>query len=274
MSEAAANSAQPLTDEQLAEAFPGQDLNHIKSMMGKMDGSAEESSEASTEETADEVVYPDYIPEKFRSGSLEEAHAKLAESYKNLESKLGANSTENSADTGAKEGSEQTEAKALSFADVAAEYQQNGEISEETYKAFEAKGMARDTLDGYIAGQKAIANQLVTKVHTEVGGAEQYEAMVKWADSNWTEAEVKAFDEIVGGSNEAAIMVAVRGLKASFQAAEGVSPNLVEGNAGTPSTGAYQSRSEMTADMKNPKYKTDPAFRKMVEQKIAKSDIW
>lgn len=35
----------------------------------------------------------------------------------------------------------------------------------------------------------------------------------------------------------------------------------------------YQSKAQMTADMKDPRYKKDPAFRKQVEEKIGRSNI-
>ena len=278
-----------LTDEQITAAFPGQDLEHIKSMMVKMDGTlpdadANADADADTNADADSstITYPDYIPEKFRTGTVEEAHQKLAEAHKSLEGKLGkpdagTADADADADADANADADNNNAKPLTLDDVGAEYQENGgKISEDTYKAFEDKGVGRDVLDGYIAGQEAIGKQLVGKAYSEAGSEEAYTNMVKWASTNWTEAEVEAFDGIVSGTNEAAIMVAVRGLKASYQNAEGSDPDLLLGD-GThvDTTGArYESKAEMTADMKKPEYKKDPAFRKVVEQKIARSNIW
>lgn len=282
MSEVDTSTSETLTDEQLTAAFPGQDLEHIRSMMGKMDGTeqpddAENTAADSADgaENSDTVQYPEYIPEKFRSGTVEEAHKKMADSYRNLESKLGSR-PQTSSDDDTDENSEDTDSQTLTLKDVGEEFLKNdGVISAETYKAFESKGFSKSDLDLYIAGQQAIANQLVTKAYTEAGGQQQYSDMVKWAESNWSEAEIVAFDSIVGGTDEAAIRVAVRGLKASYRDAEGVNPKLLEGDSGQPAGNqGYQSKKEMTTDMKNPKYRTDPAFRKMVEQKIAKSNIW
>ena len=79
-----------------------------------------------------------------------------------------------------------------------------------------------------------------------------------------SQAEVNAFDKLMKGTDGAAIMVAVRGLKASYQTAEGSDPNLLDGDGGGegPTGGRYESQAEMTADMKDPRYKKDPAFRK------------
>lgn len=270
---------QPLTDEQLAEAFPGQDLDHVKSMMGKMDGEGADVSPAADEPAGDEetVEYPEYIPEKFRSGTVEEAMQKLADSYKGLESKLGkpkedVTSDENSTSEESDDGEQPAN---ISMRDVEQEYLDNGRISQATYDAMAAKGIAQDVIDGYIAGQQAIANQRVTKVHEAVGGEERYGDMLKWAAENWSEGEIQAFDSIMKGVDEASIMMAVRGLRADFNAANPADPNLVTGDSGNvTASNVYESKAEMTADMKDPRYKTDPAFRRKVEEKVGRSNIW
>jgi hypothetical protein len=270
---------QPLTDEQLAEAFPGQDLDHVKSMMGKMDGEGADVSPAADEPAGGEetVEYPEYIPEKFRSGTVEEAMQKLADSYKGLESKLGkpkedVTSEENST---SEESDDGEQPQAISMRDVEQEFMDKGSISDATYNAMAEKGISREVIDGYIAGQQAIANQRVTKVHDAVGGEEKYADMLKWAAENWSEGEIQAFDSIMKGVDEASIMMAVRGLRADFNTANPADPNLVTGDSGQPAQGnAYESKAEMVAEMSDPRYAKDPAFRKAVEQKIARSNIW
>ena len=286
----------PLTDEQLAASFPGQDLEHIKSMMGKADGAGAVISpnadgadgNLTAEGTPDPAVeYPDYIPEKYRNGTVEEAHAAMAKGYSELEGKLGGTQTGKqdsqqaaAADAGdtETEGTDDDAGKptALTLAEVEAAYVANGKvISEEVYTQYEAQGMPRATLDAYISGQQAIANQMVTSVHDEVGGQDAYVELTKWADANWSDDEVTAFDNIVTSGDKAAAIVATRGLRAAYEAAMGRDPTLVTGDGGKGPTGAsYESRAQMTADMKDPRYKTDPAFRQVVAEKVGNSDIW
>lgn len=284
--------SQPLTDEQLATAFPGQDLAHVKSMMGVANGdgefvspNADGDADTTTDDTSDTVTYPDYIPAKFQNGTVAEAHAAMAAGYTSLETKMGTQSGKPdasqtaSADAGGttdeETGDGDTSTTGTSLADVEAAYVENGEVPEAIYEEYEAKGMPRDTLDAYLTGQKAIANQMVTSVHAEVGGQEAYVEMIKWAETNWSEDEVNAFDTIVTSGDKAAAMVAVRGLKAGFAASTGKAPNLVPGQGnGAPQGNAFQSRAEMVAAMSDPKYKTDPAYRKTVEERVGISDIW
>ena len=238
-------------------------------------------------DAANTVEYPDYIPAKYQNGTVEEAHAAMAKGYTELEGKLGGTQTGKpdaketaAADAGATTEAEPTDGGAapvaLSLAEVEASYVANDKvISEEIYAQYEEQGMPRATLDAYISGQQAIATQMVTSVHGEVGGPDQYKALTDWADVNWTDDEVVAFDNIVTSGDKAAAIVATRGLRAAYETAMGSDPVLVPGQGGQgPTAAAYQSRAQMTADMKNPLYKTDPAFRKTVAEKVGNSNIW
>lgn len=272
-----------LSDEQIATAFPGQDVAHIRSMMGTSEGegvaAAPSADEAESTEAEASVEYPEYIPEKYRNGSVEEAHAAMAKGYKNLEGRLGSQQAAPEAADEADEAEgtdDEAPAAKTSLADVEAAYVANGNtIPEDLYAQYEAQGMPRETLDAYIVGQRMIADQMVTAVHAEVGGSDAYSDHVKWAEANWGEDEVAAYDTIVTSGDKAAAMVAVRGLAAAYKAATGTAPSLVtgQGNA-APSGNSFASQAEMTAAMKDPRYKTDPAFRKSVEERVGISDIW
>ena len=101
--------------------------------------------------------------------------------------------------------------------------------------------------------------------------------MLEWASENWSDAEVKAFDAAMKGVDDAAISLAVRGLKADYQGANPTDPNLLTGDAGNVGTGgtSYASKAEMTAAMSDPRYATDPAYRKEVERAIERSpNLW
>ena len=253
----------PITDEQLAAAFPGQDVAQLRASIGKMDG-------ATAEQDTSDVVYPDFLPDKFREGTVEEATAKMAASYAALEKTL---SGKPSAEPDIKADIE-TPAEA-SMGTAQAEYLANdGVISPETYAALAAKGMDQEMVDGYISGQQAIAGQLVTKTYAAAGGEEAYTGLLQWAADNWSEEQIDAYDTVINQGNEAAISLAVAGLKSAATANPG--PNLIPGlgDQGSNTGPAYQSKQEMTADMRNPLYKTDPAFRKQVEKKLSNSNIW
>ena len=272
----------PLTDEQIAEQFPGDNPEHVRAMLDKAAGKGSPVSPNADEPEpdADAVVYPDYIPEKFRTGTVDEAHAAMAAGHAELEARLGTG-TDDDDDAGdddseGDEGDNGDAPDAFSLEDVESEFIANdGKISAETYAAAEAAGMPKAVLDSYVAGQQAIAEQLVSRVHEVAGGEESYSKMLTWATNNWSDAEVQAFDSTMETGNEVQISLTVRGLKAAFEADQGRAPKLTHGDTGQPAaTGTYKSKAEMTTDMKDPRYKTDPAFRATVAAKLAASDIW
>lgn len=271
------------TDEQLAAAFPGQDVASLRASLDKSAGKGTAVSPNADPLPSDEgkpaaaeaVTYPDYIPEKFRQGSVEEATAKLAKSYGELEkarSGAQAKPQANSEPTTEAAEGDAAPATTITMDDVVSEFLENDRtISDETYKAFEEKGVARDFLNNYVLGQEAISNQLITQVYSEVGGAEEYSKLMDWANANLTESEISAYDNIMAGGSIDAVKMAVGGL----QARRGVSPSLLKGTGDQTSVrSGYESRAEMTRDMRDPRYKTDAAFRKQVETKLANSNIW
>lgn len=276
-------AAASMTDEQIAAAFPGDDPAHVREMLARSAGEGkpvspnadgDDDGAAAANADDDTVVYPDYIPEKFQTGTVEEAHAAMAKAHAELEAKLGAASDDDDADDNADDTN--ADDSTFNLEAVEAEFLRNdGVISDATYEAAEKAGMSEAVLDSYIAGQQAIAEQLVTRVHETAGGEENYSSMLTWATNNWAAAEVEAFDAVMETGNEMQIKLTVQGLKAAYEADQGRAPQLTKGDTGAPQThGSYSSKAEMTAEMRDPRYKTDPAFRAKVAAKLSQSDIW
>ena len=108
-----------------------------------------------------------------------------------------------------------------------------------------------------------------------VGGEDNYNSMTSWAADNLSEAEVKAYNDAVNAGNIASAMMAVKGLKARYDAEVGFEPTReVKGSTAKAGATTYRSVAELEADMANPKYWNDPAFRKDVERKLSRSDIF
>jgi hypothetical protein len=129
-------------------------------------------------------------------------------------------------------------------------------------------------VDQYIAGQEAILNATRNEVFNTVGGESRYDAMREWAANTFDGTEIDAFNRAVNSGQKDLAMMAVKGLKARYDAEQGFEPRTVVAGTNTSSTGeVYESLAQMQTDMSNPKYKTDPAFRKMVERKLSRSDI-
>lgn len=250
---------------------------------------------------------PSYVPEKFWDAEKGEIrHEAWAKSYAELESantKRAQLDTLNSAVTAAEQKlaaatddagkqaaqAELDAAKAAvteankpepaattgTLADVLAkatdEFDKGQKLSDDTYAALEKQGFSRDYVDAYIEGQTARAELYETKVFSEVGGKEVYGSMVKWAQANYTPAQVQAFDAAVTSGDLAQATAAVQTLKGLYTAANGQPPaRRIEGaGPGTPNVdGYFASTAEMTRAMGDPKYARDPAYRAEVAKKI------
>ena len=286
MSEETTDLTAESTDEEIKAQFPGDDPEHIRNVLNRAAGkpvspnadeATGEAEGVDDDEDDEDDEWPDYIPDKFRHGTLDDAHRAMAKAHAELESNLGkgkpqANEAEEASDAA------KAEPTTFDLGTLEAEFIENdGSISDATYEAALAAGMSKEVVDGYIAGQQAIATQLVSRVHEQAGGEEAYTQMLTWATNNWSEAEVSAFDAVMETGNEAQITLAVRGLKAGFEADNGRTPKLAKGGSGTPDAlngGSFASKAEMTAAMRDPQYKKDPAYRAAVARKLSNSDIW
>lgn len=166
------------------------------------------------------------------------------------------------------------EAAKVDLKAAAAEYLEGGKLSEETYAKLAKVGIDKATADVQMAGVKALSDQYAQKAYARVGSAEQYTAMTTWAGNNLSPAEIAAFDAAVASGNEAQMLMAIDAVKGKFVEANGQPPQLLGGERPTGNVNAFRDRSEMTAAMKDPRYKTSPAYRKDVEQRLAASKFW
>jgi hypothetical protein len=228
------------------------------------------------------TVRPEHVPEKFWDATKGEInHEAWAKSYAELE-KVQSNKTVDPTATKAEVPAEvaepdvakvELEKVGIDYTALTTEFADTGTLSEDSYKLLADKaGLSRELVDNYIEGQKARVASFEMSAYEAAGGKDQFAAMQTWAAANLSEADKTAFNEGVNGS-EAHMRLAVDGLKAKYTAANGVEPNLQHGNNSAVTQG-YESRNQMTADMKDPRYAKDPAFRKSVEQKVARSNIW
>ena len=155
------------------------------------------------------------------------------------------------------------------------EYIENGELSEDSYKELKERGIPEEVVDGYINNQQQAAESKVQEVYEIAGGAEGYKEMVSWAEDNLTDEEISNFNTTIN-SGVGQAKFAVEALHNRYTEANGSPPKKLVTGGKTPTTGnsdVYNSKAELMEDMKQTKYKKDPAFRKQVSEKLSKSDI-
>jgi len=206
-------------------------------------------------ETAEER--PEWLDDKFKTPE------DMAKSYHELEKKL---STEKPPPV--------AEGK-IDFNALQAEYIDTGEFSEESYVALEKLGFDRQAVDQWQAGQDALATNARTDLASVAGGEEGLAAVIKWAEEGISEQAKVSFNNAVEGNDIAGAKLALQGIVALYNQAEGVEPTLVQGVAMPSMAGAkpFRSIGEQNAAIQNPKYKTDSAYRDDVMKRIAASDL-
>jgi hypothetical protein len=231
----------------------------------------ETTSEKPVEENVTQSK-PEGLPEKFKS--VED----LAKSYQELEKKLGDSqpketeiSKETNSDLDIAE--KAVETAGLNMDTLASEYAEKGELAEKSYEALEKAGIPKDYVNQFIEGQKAIADQQATSIKNMVGGADAYTEMSNWAAENMSEEEKTAYNTAVNSKDLETAKLAVVGLKAKFERANGNEPNLLEGKGTVSGEKGYASWAEVTRAMSDERYSKDPAYQAMVQEKLANSDL-
>ena len=234
----------------------------------------ETTSEKPVEENVTQSK-PEGLPEKFNS--VED----LAKSYSELEKKLGDNKEAPKEDAPKTEtkttdleiAEKAVESAGLNMDNLATEYNEKGELDTKSYEALEKAGIPKDYVNQFIEGQKAIADQQATSIKDMVGGVDTYTEMSNWAAENMSEQEKTAYNTAVNSKDIETAKLAVVGLKAKFESANGNEPSLVEGKGTITGQDGYKSWAEVTAAMGDDRYSKDPAYQAMVQEKLAKSDL-
>lgn len=157
------------------------------------------------------------------------------------------------------------------FSSAQKEFDENGELSQNTIDALEKAGLPKSYIDNYIAGLDAVAQQFEQQAYQSTDGEENYKQMTDWVTQNLPESEIQQFNDNISKDNETALFT-IKGMYARFQS-ETKEPSLTTGTNAQQSGSAYESVAQMKADMSNPKYATDSAFRKMVADKISRSKV-
>lgn len=200
----------------------------------------------------------------------------LEKAYKALEAKLGGTKepeatpeeTPIPVPTNEAEAKEVVESKGVDFDALNYEFAEQGELSKATYDKLAKAGIPETAVNAYIAGQQALVEQNISKLQSLAGGEDSYQKMISWAAESLSPMEKEGFNQAL--ATEAGSQFAIQGLYARYKAEAG-EPNLVRGSASASSNSGYESSRQMMVDMASPKYKVDPAFRQMVQNKVARS---
>jgi hypothetical protein len=221
---------------------------------------------------------PAWLPEKFKSAE------DLAKSYAELEKAFHTRSNPAATPAAAAPAAGAPTIKAAPatpaaeagkpvLSDAAKELAESGTVSEETYTKLAEAGHDRATVDTFVAGQKALAQQLRADIATVAGGEEQLNAVLEWAGKHLPAQAIEAYNAAAASGNVELIKLSLQGVVASYRTAVPAEPRLISGTP-APSHGdnaPFQSNEQMVAAMRDPRYQTDPAYRNQIAARLAAS---
>ncbi len=236
--------------------------------------------------------------EQLYAGKYKSAE-ELEKAYGELQKKLGDQGTEDSGEAGdtqdtaeveSEETTEETQeappptAAAELIQSASEEYYNNdSKLSPETLEKFSSMS-SKELVEAYMQVQGNlpqgdlldnagdISDATVNEIKNYAGGEQSYDNMVEWASNNLDQQSVEAFDSIINTGSVDAIKLAVNGLKAQYENANGYEGTMVTGKAPAQSKDVYRSQAELVAAMNDRRYDNDPAYRQDVIAKLERSD--
>lgn len=156
---------------------------------------------------------------------------------------------------------------------VQKEFDTTGGVTPASMQKLLDAGVSQEMFDTFVNGQKALISQRLSVVKEAVGGDEgNIQKMLSWAVANLPPNEIDAYNASV--SDPAKEIATVKGMWARFVQANGYEPPSIGYSPAVGGAEGYESTAQMLSDMRDPRYKKDPAFIKKVEQKIARSNLY
>ena len=160
-------------------------------------------------------------------------------------------------------------------------WQETGQLTDEDYSELNEAGFSRDMVEAYLQGVQFNAQRdtelqqgQVKEIQDMYGGEAAYGEMITWAAGVLTDSEKAAFDMAIKNPNYDMVKLAVAGLHSRYMSEGNKEPKLVSGRTTKRASKAkFESMAQVVAAMNDPLYKTDPAYRKQVEEKLSRSNV-
>ncbi|WP_412057729.1 capsid assembly protein [Bartonella sp. DGB2] len=96
--------------------------------------------------------------------------------------------------------------------------------------------------------------------------------MKDWAAKNWDETQLDAYNKAVNSGDKGQVAFAIKALKADYEKLNKRAPKLLNvANQQTKGGMIFQSTEEIVAAKTDPRYKSDPAYRRKITDAIKRS---
>ena len=207
----------------------------------------------------------------------------LEQGYIELQKKLGAEqetSEEPVAEETETEETETEEGEGTLLDELWEYYANNEEYHEEAVAELEALDPVdvakmhleyRKQVEQQGGGAKDFTEAEMTELKGVVGGDENYQNMLQWAGANLNQQEIDMFDAVMQRGDALGAFFAIRSLAYRYNDAAGYEGKMLTGNAPKTSGSQYRSQQEVIQAMSDPRYESDPAYRKDIMDKLKRS---
>jgi len=218
--------------------------------------------------------------EQLLAGKYKDA-SDLEKAYLELQEKLGEKSEEVSEETESEtETKEEAPESAANILDDIWNEGQTDKVSKETFEKLQKMDpveVAKMAMEARSKAQqpqaREFSDQDVEQIHGLVGGSENYNNMMSWAQQNVAEQEVNMYDAVMEMGNPMAAYFAVQALALKYQDQSGRDGQLLTGKAPKSTADVFNSQQEMIKAMEDDRYNDDPAYREAILQKLERSNI-
>ena len=153
-----------------------------------------------------------------------------------------------------------------------------GQVSPEMLSQFKEMS-SEDLVNAYLGMYGSdrvqdLSDSQVFDLKNSVGGEQQFNAMLEWAQENLDPSYVQAYDNLVDTGDYQSIQLAVAGMKSAYEANVGYEGRMLTGKAAAESGApVFRSQAEVVAAMNDPRYDADPAYRNDVFAKLERSNL-
>lgn len=134
--------------------------------------------------------------------------------------------------------------------------------------AVEKAGLPKGMVQEYIQGQQAIADSFKREIFSIAGGEDGYAQLADWARQSLPEEDLRNFSDLMETGDFEKAKFAVRSLVSQYKANNRTPGKLLKGSSPASGGDVFHSQEEQIAAQSDPRYRTDPAFRRQIEEKI------
>ena len=121
--------------------------------------------------------------------------------------------------------------------------------------------------------QREFTDRDIQSIQGLVGGKENYDNMIGWANQNMSEQEVKMYDAVMDKGDPLSAYFAVQAMSLRYQDKVGKDGQLVTGKAPKQTSDVFNSQQEMVKAMEDERHNDDPAYREAILNKLERSNI-